>query len=134
MGTEISRKVAPAFKQLQRRFAAWREAGRMGRRIPEELWEAAGQLARKLGVNPVSKAMGLDYTKLKQRVGKSGKPQQEIAANAAGGFVEFTVDAVRTPKCMIEFEGQRGKLTIQLSGHHPSEVVALAETLAKAER
>ncbi len=54
--------------------------------------------------------------------------------NAAGGFVEFTVDAVRTPKCMIEFEGQRGKLTIQLSGHQPSEVVALAETLAKAER
>jgi hypothetical protein len=35
---------------------------------------------------------------------------------------------------MIEFEGQRGKLTIQLTGHHPSEVVALAETLAKAER
>jgi hypothetical protein len=98
MGEQISRKVAPAFKQLQRRFTAWREAGRMGRRIPEELWEAAGQLARKLGVNPVSKAMGLDYTKLKQRVGKSGKPQQEIAANAAGGFVEFTVDAVRTPK------------------------------------
>jgi hypothetical protein len=118
---------------LQQRFAAWREAGRIGRRIPEELWEAATELACKLGVNPVSKAIGLDYTHLKHRV--VGKSQQKDSTNAAGGFVEFAVDTVTaTPKCVIEFEGQRGKLTIQLTGHHPSEVVTLAETLAKAER
>ncbi|MCH8177900.1 MAG: hypothetical protein IIC09_06865 [Proteobacteria bacterium] len=129
----ISKRVAPAFKQLHRRFAAWREAGRMGRKIPEELWEAATELARKLGVNPVSKAIGLDYTQLKRRV--VGNSQQQIATNATGGFVEFAVDPMpATPKCMIEFEGQRGKLTIQLTGHQPSEVVTLADTLAKSER
>lgn len=133
MGKAISRRVAPAFKRLQQRFAAWREAGRVGRRIPEELWEAATELARMLGVNPVSKAIGLDYTQLKRRVVE--KSQQEISAKATGGFVEFAVDPlIATPKCMIEFEGQRGKLTIQLTGHHPSEVVTLAETLAKAEQ
>ncbi len=61
MGRKILRTIVPALKQLQERFTAWREAGHNGRRIPVELWEAATELAREVGVNPVCKAIGLDY-------------------------------------------------------------------------
>lgn len=135
MAQKISRRVAPALEELQRRFAAWREAGRIGRRIPEELWKSATELARQCGVNPISKAIALDYTKLKRRLAKSDVPPEKISPDASGAFVELTVNAVAsTPKCVIEFEGPCGKLTIRMSGHSPNEVVALAETLAGTER
>ena len=135
MGQKISRAVAPALKELQQRFTAWREAGRIGRRIPEELWASATELARQCGVNPISKAIALDYTKLKRRLAKNDRTAKKISPNASGAFVELTANAVApTSECVIEFEGRCGKLTIRLTGHHPTEVVALAETLAKDER
>jgi hypothetical protein len=125
----------PALEELQQRFTAWREAGRSGRRIPEELWEAATELARHLGVNPVSKAIGLDYTKLKRRLVTGDALPEQMSPNAVGAFVELAVDNVtRTPACIIEFEGRRGKLTIRLTEHNPTEVVTLAKALARGER
>jgi len=35
--------------------------------IPESLWAAAAELARKHGINPTAKALHLEYGKLKQR-------------------------------------------------------------------
>jgi hypothetical protein len=35
--------------------------------MPEDLWQAAGEWASKLGINPVCKALGLSYSDLKKR-------------------------------------------------------------------
>jgi len=136
MGQRNSPPVSPVLEELQRRFAAWRSAGAKGRRIPEALWEAAAVAARELGVNRVSRAIGLDYTRLKRRVLGDGAPQAEASATATGPvFVELPLDSVaQLPECVVEFEGVRGRFTIRLAGHNPADVVALAEALSRPER
>ncbi len=92
--------------------------------------------ARELGVNRVSRAAGLDYTRLKRRVAGSGTPQVKSSPTATRPvFVELPMDSVaRLPECAVEFEGVRGRLTIRLAGHAPAAVVALAEVLSRPER
>ena len=95
MGQRVSQPVSPVLEELQGRFATWRSTGRKGERIPEALWEAAAVAARELGVNRVSRAAGLDYTRLKRRVAGSGAPQAETSPTATGPvFVELPTDSV----------------------------------------
>ena len=138
MGQKVSHPVAPVLEEAQRRFASWRSTGRKGRRIPEELWQVATLAAKELGVNPVSRAIGLDYTRLKRRVARSDgvSPQTKTSPTTIGPtFVELAMDTVtRIAECVVEFEGARGKFTLRLAGHNPADVVALAEVLSRPER
>jgi len=138
MGQKISHPVAPVLEEAQRRFASWRSTGHQGRRIPEELWQAATLAARELGVNPVSRAIGLDYMRLKRRVaGSDGvSPQTKSSPTTAEPtFVELAMDTVtRIAECVVEFEGARGKFTLRLAGHNPADVAALAEALSRPEQ
>ena len=68
MVQRISSAQAVALQNLRQRFVDWRDAGRSGKRIPEELWQAATDMARQVGVNRAAKAAGLDYSKLKRRL------------------------------------------------------------------
>jgi hypothetical protein len=128
MGQGVSQPVSPMLEELRRRFATWRRTGRKGQRIPEVLWEAAVVAARELGVNRVSRAMGLDYTRLKRRVAGGGAAQAEASLTTTGlVFVELPLDGVaQRLECVVEFEGVRGRFTIRLAEHNPAEVVALA--------
>ncbi len=136
MGRKVSHPVAPVLEKVQRRFAAWRGAGRKGRRIPEELWKAATVAAGELGVSCVSQAIGLDYTTLKHRLDEGDAPRLTTSPTATEPtFVELPMDAlVRIPECVIEFEGMRGRFTIRLAGHDRGDVVALAEALSRPVR
>lgn len=138
MGQKVSHPVAPVLEEAQRRFASWRGTGRKGRRIPEDLWQAATLAARELGVNPVSRAIGLDYMRLKRRVaGSDGvSPQTKRSPTTTEPtFVELAMGTVtRMAECVVEFEGARGKFTLRLAGHNPADVVALAEALSRPER
>ncbi len=133
MGQKVSHPVAPVLGEAQRRFTAWRSNGCKGQRIPEDLWQLATAAAKELGVNPVSRAIGLDYVRLKRRLDRSDSRQSKTPPSVAGAtFVEFPMNPVaRTPECVIEFEGLRGKFTLRLIGHQPADVLALVETLSK---
>ncbi len=76
--------------------------------------------------------------RLKRRVaGSDGvSPRTKSSPTTAEPtFVEFAMDTVtRTPECVIEFEGVRGKFTLRLAGHNPADVVALAEALSRPEQ
>jgi hypothetical protein len=145
MGQKLSRAVAPALEELQRRFEAWRSTGRKGRRIPEELWKSATGLAQEYGVNCVARTLGLDYVSVKRRLSSSDLPQAkssptEVGINraslaAGAAFVELAVDPMgRIPQCVVEFEGVRGKFTLRLGGHNAVDIVALAEALSRPGR
>ena len=55
-------------ERLQARFARWRR-NRQGRTaIPDELWSAASEFARRKGVNRIAAALHLDGGKLKRRM------------------------------------------------------------------
>ena len=135
MEREISQSVAQPLEELRRQFDAWRSSGRTGRRIPETLWNAATELAREIGVNPVVRALHLDYTRLKRRVtGQDASQTQASPTPTAAAFVELAVDTVtRHPECVVEFEGRCGKVTMRLAGQDPVAIAALAEALCRIE-
>ena len=135
MEREASQKEAPALEKLRGQFAAWRRGGRPGRHIPEALWNSAAALAREIGVNPVVRALHLDYVRLKRRVsGQVASKRQASPTPEEPTFVELAVDAVsRRAECVVEFEGRGGKVTMRLAGHDSRAIVALAQTLARAE-
>ena len=97
---------------------------------------APPELAGDLGVNRVSRAVHLDYPKLKQRLVERGDVNKETSPARVGStFVELAVDTVvQAPECFVEFKGVRGAFTMRLTGHRAADVVALAEALSRSGR
>lgn len=120
-----SKSRALTVDEVRARFEAWRQ-NRQGRSpIPDELWSAAAELARKDGINRIAAELHLDGGKLKRRTGAkaaSGEP--------APTFVEFlTPRAISVPECTIELEGRRGTVRIQLKGASASDLAGLSRAL-----
>src|ERR1017187_10921030 len=69
----MNRKSTPIpepIAQLQRQLDQFRGTQSQRTKLPESLWQAAVELARQYGVYPVARPLGLDYTRLKQRLGE----------------------------------------------------------------
>jgi hypothetical protein len=113
MAMQRRRTEAPTIEKLHARFEDWRR-NRTGRAaIPDELWLAAIEVARRDGINRTA-ALHLDGGKLKRRM---------VAADSASGkvkppaFVELlSAHATSQPECSIELEGRHGKLRIHWNG------------------
>ena len=123
-----SRALTITIDEVRARFEEWRK-NRHGRSpIPDELWSAAAELARKDGINRTAAELHLDGGKLKRlMVGKTkpGKP--------APAFVELlTPRAISIPECTIELEGRHGTVRIQLKGASAWDLAALSRALWEA--
>lgn len=114
--------------EVRSRFEAWRQ-NRQGReRIPDELWSAAIELARKNGINQTAAELHLDGGKLKRLM--AGKV---TSGKSAPAFVELLPPrGVSLPECSIELEGRRGKIRIQLKGASASDLAGLSRALWEA--
>jgi len=114
-----------SLSSVRRDFARWRRRRRPGTRIPEELWDAAVETARELGISPASRGLGLDYYALKKRV-------DAAASRPSSGFVELELPAVEPEgECHFELEQRDGtRLRVALRG----AAVVQAEALARALR
>jgi hypothetical protein len=75
------------------RLEAWRKAPRIGSRVPEELWSEIVGWARQLGVNPISRAMGLNFSDLRKRV-EQGQGLCRVATAARPTFVELEANSL----------------------------------------
>ena len=98
--------------------------GRLGRGAT-----GPGGLAQSHGVNPVARALRLNYAALRQRTlaGRAPVP----AGKPSAGFVEVAVPPwpVGVP-CSIELEDRRGaKLTVRLGCAEATTVLAVAQGL-----
>jgi len=133
MAQRISSAQAVALQNLRQQFVDWRDAGRSGKRIPEELWQAATDMARQVGVNRAAKAAGLDYSKLKRLLNGGVTPATK--PGPVTGFVQLPMaHLIQNPQCVIEFAGDRGTQTMRLSGYDAATIISLAEHLAGLER
>ena len=76
-------------EELRARIAAWRKLKVSPvERMPEALWLEASVLAEQFGVSTVSRAVGIGYMGLRQRLGEI--PAAKTGAEAqSGGFVEM---------------------------------------------
>lgn len=86
MATEGSEPQGLArLSQLRRRIERWRWERVKRSPMPPELWMAAAELARELGVSRVARDLGVGYESLKDRAGARG----EDGARDADVFVEL---------------------------------------------
>jgi len=114
--------------EVRARFEEWRQNRQGKGPIPDELWSAAAELARKNGIHRTAADLHLNGGKLKRLMGAeatSGPPSPT--------FVELLPPrAVSVPECSIELEGRRGTIRIQLKGASASDLASVSRALWEA--
>lgn len=111
---------------LRARFENWRQTRKGKARIPDELWSAAAEVARRDGVNKTAAALHLDGGKLKRRMGTGSVPDKMMPP----AFVEMMVPrAVGVSECTIELEGRNGKLRVHWKGATAADLAGLSRAL-----
>jgi hypothetical protein len=126
----------PALSQLRDRFESWRKKKENRTEpIPEALWVSAVSLARKYGLNIVTKVLRLEYYSLRKRVENLPEPRKSIKPEICHHpqFVELT-QPVLVPECSLEFENPSGaKLKVQLKGAANLDLVALGQAFWRTQ-
>ncbi len=143
MASEIP-DISPNMRKVYQRLQRWRSSHARRVPIPESLW-AAGELAREHGINRTAKALHLEYGKLKQRAEAAG-PAKKRVMNAPSAMARHarptappTFMELITPRpgsaasAVVELEGPRGRMKIELKGVATAELVALSRALWDGE-
>ena len=119
-----------SLEEAKVRFEEWRNNRRGKARIPAELWSAAVEVARKEGINRTARELHVAWDDLKRRMVPMGEVPQQPGSPA---FVELVAPrAESVPECMIELEGRRCKLRIQLKGASASYLATLSRELVES--
>ena len=112
--------------EVRARFENWRQNRRGKQPIPEELWSAAIEVARRDGVNPTAAALHLDGGKLKRRMVAADSESSQAMPPT---FVELMAPTVDLRECTIELEGRKSKLRIHWKGATAADVATLSRAL-----
>jgi hypothetical protein len=102
MTNEHSTESEDRLQTVSDAFAEWRQQTR-GKRspIPEELWQAAAALSAFYSTSKISKALRLDYAKLKLYVTK--------ASPGECSFIELKAESLfPAPQCSIRLQSPSG--------------------------
>ena len=119
--------IPAVMKKVHWQLERWRKTRKGRERIPKTIWAAAGELARKHGVNQVSRVLRLEFNQLKRAAEVGGADGDKEARSA---FVELI--ARQTPaaqECVLEVENHRGKLRVELKGITTAELAGISRTL-----
>jgi hypothetical protein len=122
-----SKTATVSLEEAKVRFEEWRRNRKGKASIPDELWSAAVEVARKEGVSRTSTALHVEWNHLKRRMaavsGASPKPVPPV-------FVELLAPRRQSiPECAIELEGRRRKMRIQLRGTSTADLATLSRIL-----
>ena len=135
MSARRTRLSRDPFSQARRRFTRWRSSGRQGRRIPEDLWTLAVDLAAKHGVSKTSSELHLDYYDLKKRLEAASK-SSVVATTESPAFVELPLLSHQAgPCCVVELRDPSGlQMRVELTGAAMRELPAVALALWEGAR
>ena len=121
-------EIPVGMRRVCRRFERWRKGHKARLPIPDALWAAAAEAAREHGVFRASKALHLEYGKLKRMV--EAGPCRRAADNDAGNVLGTgAIQAAGLAECLIELEGPRGKMRIQWKGATAPDLAELSRVL-----
>ena len=121
-------EIPVGMRRVCRRFERWRKAHTARLPIPEALWAEAAKAAREHGVFRASKALHLEYGKLKRMAETSPSSVRPTVAPAT--FLELMPpQTVGLAECLIELEGPRGKMRIQWKGATAPDLAGLSRVL-----
>lgn len=74
------------------RITSWRQTRKSrGDRIPADLWDEAVALAKEVGIQPIRRALGLQYTKLRELVDKPASKEREANSSRNEKFLELDI-------------------------------------------
>ena len=133
MGTK-GEKNSSGIEAVRTEFEDWRRGRARKSPIPDELWSAAIDAARKEGVNRTAQQLRLDAGKLKRLlVAADGRGRR---AARKPRFVELIAPApASTPECLIEFESASGsKMRIHWTAPVPPDWTNLLRAWRDIER
>jgi len=102
---------------LAGKLERWRGSRTRGARIPESFWNAAVELAGRLGLSRTATALRVGYYSLQERCERASRPVSR--SEAAATFVELPPGSFAGPttECVIEWEKASGaRLRIRLPG------------------
>ena len=119
--------ISDDLERLRQRFEEFRNTQPTRSRLPESLWSAAAELAKRHGVNPTARALRLDYGGLRRRVKNQDQPKQKRAAAVTPSFMEFVAPGAKAvTNCTVEVESpQGGKLRLELKAVPTTELAHL---------
>ena len=121
-------EIPVGMRRICRHFERWRKGHKARLPIPEVLWSAAAEAARKHGVFRASKALHLEYGKLKRMV--EAGPGSARPTMAPATFLELVPpQAAGLAEWLIELEGPRGKMRIQWKGATAPDLAELSRVL-----
>ncbi len=103
--------LAGEVERVRGELEEWRGQRSLGQRIPAELWSAAVQAARRHGLKHVSRALRLDYYRLKRRTGLGAEKAEDVGGSEQR-FVELARAATEAAEpdgaCVVELEKGNG--------------------------
>ena len=128
---------AAELARLSEEVERWRRTRAKLSPMPAPLWKATIALARRLGVNPVKNALGLNYRALRSRVEAGG----EVAASGSAGaptarFVELSgaqvlgVPVATGPEVEVS-DALGARLTVRLVAGNQLDVARLVEAFRR---
>jgi hypothetical protein len=133
-------------QKTYRRFDRWWSSHTGRPPIPEPLWAAAAELARKRGIAATAKVRCLEYGKLKEKTLALNQGKAvERSRTAVPGHIRSRigtpafVELIAPPnlgsslECSVQLEGRRGKMRIEFEGIATAELVALGRALWDGE-
>ena len=120
---------------LQRELRRWRRTRLRRAGLPEAMWQSAARLARAEGVSRVSRALRLDYYKLKRLTSSTPAPPVSVVPPT---FVELALippcGSEFSRVCRIELEdGTGAKVRMAVPGDGTT-LVALAQAFWRRGR
>ncbi len=103
---------------VRHQFETWRKRRRCRGRIPEALWQAAGDLCREHSICEVSQALRLNYNDLKDCVQRSRDRGLGVGQRREFGFVKLDLGTPIMPsECLVEMEAPNGaKMRMSFKG------------------
>ena len=115
-------------EEVAARLEEWRQSRQKRAAIPEELWSAAIEVARREGVSRTAAALRLDYGKLKRLMIAAHGVEKKTPSPS---FMELIApEAGAVAQCAIEMEGRRARIRIELKAS-ATEVVSFSRSLAE---
>lgn len=117
--------------EVLERFVQWRRTRAKKARIPDELWDAAVEVARRDGVNRTAKVLHLDGGKLMRRLVGAGEAGEPARRDTPAAFIELvsSTSDIRM-ECVVETESPGAStVRIQLKAVTLREVAELGRAL-----
>jgi len=121
----------PTLEEVRRKFEVWRNANKPRSPIPSRLWDLAASLATRHSVHEISRALRLNYAKLKNHIGMTVKPAAKAAPQP---FVELSFPYARESECLVDMENRHGdRMRIRLSGERTLDLLSLGKAFWSRE-